>query len=226
MDVADRVEKRRFVGREFLLWLWLESELFDGTLSTRKHGSFGLTIERALALSVGVEGTRIKGGTPARHREAKEALARGKLPEAAGIHVSWGDREIAFTLKAERLALSALSLPTVLGDEADEAPTERRAPRKKKGRPGKGERDDGASDEAHEAFYERMRLTQEVEGLVEALYADFLVLRLGAAWEGVVVPTLRAWMSGEASGAGDPDRYRKKRDAALAAGGRRRSAAR
>jgi len=218
VQIADRVEKRRFVGREFLLWLWLESELLDATLSTRKHGSFGLFIERTLALSVGVEGTRIKGNSPARHREAKEALAVGKLPEAAGIHVTWGDREISFTLKAERLALSGLSLPTVL-DEAEEAPAllEKRPPRRRKG-PGKGKEQE--SDEAHEAFYERMLLTREVEELIEALYADFLVLRLGAAWDGVVVPALRAWASGDPV---DVDRYRKKRDEALAAGGRRRA---
>ena len=42
MQLVDRIERRRFVGREFLVWLWFESELFDATLSTKEHGSFGL----------------------------------------------------------------------------------------------------------------------------------------------------------------------------------------
>ena len=31
MNLADRIEKRLFVGRELLLWLWFESELFEAT---------------------------------------------------------------------------------------------------------------------------------------------------------------------------------------------------
>jgi hypothetical protein len=51
MQLVDRIEKRRFVGREFLLFLWFESEIFEATLQTRKHGSFGLWLERSLVLS-------------------------------------------------------------------------------------------------------------------------------------------------------------------------------
>ena len=36
MQLVDRVEKRRFVGREFLLWLWFESEIFETNLGTSK----------------------------------------------------------------------------------------------------------------------------------------------------------------------------------------------
>src|SRR5689334_1046460 len=103
MQIVDRIEKRRFVGREFLLWLWFESEVFEATLTTEKHGAFGLWIENQLLLSSGKESTRIKGGTPAGSREAKEALLAGKLPETATFRLTFRDRDIAFTLKAERL---------------------------------------------------------------------------------------------------------------------------
>lgn len=223
MQILDRIEKRRFVGREFLLWLWFESETFEATLETRKHGSFGLWIERQLVLSAGAEATRIKGSYPGGSREAKEALLVGKLPEAAGLHVSWGDREITFTLKAERLAISGLSLPTVLDGSGEEAPAlaEARPPRKRKNaRPTEEDRED---DAGYESFYERMRLTREVEELLETLYRDFLTLRLGAAWNTVVLPALRPWVEGAKRV--DPEVYRKKRSAALG-GVARRSAGR
>jgi len=222
MQPADRVEKRRFVGREFLLWLWFESEAFEATLSTRIQGTFGLWIEKHLVLSVGKEATRIKGTFPAGSREAKEALALGKLPEAAGLHLSWGDREVTFTLKAETMALSGLVLPTVLGDEA-EAPAlleTNRRPKKGKKESAKVE-EERVSDERHEAFYERMTLTREVEALVEALYSEFLVLRLSDTWNSVVAPMLGAWVQGEEI---EADAYRKARDAALSASRRGASA--
>jgi hypothetical protein len=217
VQLVDRIEKRRFVGREFLLWLWFESEAFEATLSTKEHGTFGLWIEKHVILSAGKEATRIKGTYPARSREAKEALALGKLPEAAGVHLSLGDREITFTLKAERLALSGLTLPTVLkGGDGDESVSlaPRRPPAARGRKRATAERArESESDEKHESFYERMRLTREVEVLVEALYRDFLVLRLGATWKGAVEPALVQWVRGDT--VPDAGRYRKARNAAL-----------
>ncbi len=204
MQLSDRIEKRRFVGREFLLWLWFESEVLDATLSTAEHGPFGLWIEKRLALSAGKVSTKITSSSPGAGREAKEALLAGQLPESAGIRVAWNGDETSFTLKAEQLAFSGLKLQTVLGKEesargtlVEELKPKPRA-RKRRGRA------DEESDEAHEAFYERMRMTQEFEGLIETLYRDFLALRLSGAWEESVHPLLQAWARGRPV---DTDRY-------------------
>jgi hypothetical protein len=198
MQLADRIEKRRFVGREFLLWLWFESEIFEGNLTTAEHGSFGFWIERQIVLTAGKEGTRIKGSTPANGREAKESLRRGKLPESAGFHVVAGSEESSFTLKAEQLGISGLKLPSVLGKAEDAPPQLLDGPPKlvKRKREDRGRQEARESDEAHEAFYERMSLTRDVEARLEALYRDFLALRLGDDWERVVA-TMRAWAAGE-----------------------------
>lgn len=213
MDLVDRIEGRRFVGREFLLWLWFESEIFEATLATREHGSFGLWIEGRLALAEGQEQTTIKGTTPGHHREAKEALRRGKLPTVAGIHLSWADHEARFALKGETLAIAGLTLPTVLGEEDAPEPALEPAPpprRKKRRARDEGARDDAdaASDEAVEAFYERMHLTKSVEEILVALYRDFLAVRLAPVWDEVVVPTMHAWIAGEEV---DADAYREAR---------------
>jgi hypothetical protein len=206
--LLERIEKRRFVGREFLLWLWFESEIFEGTLATKEHGEFGLWIEKQFVVSEGREITRIRGSTPAGSREAKESLHRGKMPEIAGIHVSREGKDSSFALRAERMAFAGLSLPAVLGKEEAPALLEAKPPpRKKKSRREDDER--AESDEAHESFYERMHLTKDVEGLIEALYRDFLVLRLGPAWEALVVPAIRTWM--EKGGEVDVDAYRAAR---------------
>jgi len=213
MDVFERIELRRFVGRELLLWLWFESEVFEATLSTKMHGSFGMWLEGRLVLSAGQEVTTIKGTTPGNHREAKEALLRGKLPDSAGLHIQWADHDATFTLKAEKLALAGLRLPKKEAEsvaaqtgEGTIAPP-RRA--RRKAAPA-----NIADDEAHEELYERMRLTREVEGIVEALYRDFLALRLGPAWDSFVTPALESWCAGDDV---DADDYGTARTKALAA---------
>jgi hypothetical protein len=225
MQLVDRIEKRRFVGREFLLWLWFESELFEGTLQTEEHGSFGFWIERQIILTTGKEGTRIKGLQPAAGREAKESLRRGKLPESAGFHLVVGSEESSFTLKAEQLGVSGLKLPAVLGDAEQDAPAPlldgppRLVKRKREDR---GRQEARESDEAHESFYERMNLTRALEGRLEALYRDFLALRLGDEWK-MIVRTMRAWAAGEEV---DAEAYRKEREGSRKAPPKRKAAAR
>ena len=192
MNLADRIEKRRFIGREFLLWLWFEAEVFEATLSAHPHGSFGMWFEGQLVLSQDRESTRIKGGYPTAAREAKEALLVGKLPELGGIHLSWRGQEFQFVLRGERIGISGLKLPAVLGDE-DEPPA-LESPRRGRQRKGREE----PADQGHEVFYERMSLARDVEGLLETLYAEFLALRLGAAWDDVAWPLLRRWADGDA----------------------------
>ena len=198
MQVVDRIEKRRFVGREFLLWLWFESELFEATLTTEAHGSFGLWLENQLGLSAGKESTRIKGPLPASGREAKESLLAGKLPETGTFRLTYRDRDFSFTLKAERLAISGLKLPTVLEQETETPSVAPAPPPRRKGKKTSVEEDaEREADARNESFYERMALAREVEELIEALYTDYLALRLSDAWSRTVLPAQAAWASGD-----------------------------
>ena len=215
MDLARKIESRRFFGRELLLFIWFETELFDGTLSAKPVGSFGCWVERTLLLSAGKETTHIKGALPGRAREAKEALRRGKLPDRAGLHLSLHDRDASVTLKAETLGMSGLALPVVLtaarevGEDA--APQAARGKSRRMSRSVE-EEEEREADMRAESFYERMHLAREVEDLFEALYRDFLALRLSPAWPKVVVPALARWVRGEEL---DADAYRKARTQAL-----------
>ena len=209
INLADRIELRRFVGRELLLWIWMESELFDATLSTNEHGSFGLWLEGRLVLDEGKESTTIKGTTPGLHREAKESLLRGKTPERAGLHLSFGDHECTLTLRGETLAFAALVPPAKEKEERSAMATIADAPPPKK----RKKTDDVAGDaNFHEALYDRMHFAREVEDLVTSLYRDFLRLRLSASWDKDVVPALERWVAGEDV---DVERYRRSRDRAI-----------
>lgn len=216
IDLSDRIELRRFVGRELLLWLWLESELFDATLSTKEHGQLGLWLEGRLVLNEGPESTTIKGSAPGMNREAKEALLRGKMPDRAGLHLSFRDRECTLTLRGETLAFAGLVAPRKKEADGDvqvrgagePPPVDSPQVRRRKRRA-----DDGAeNDVVHESFYERMHFARDVEALTTALYRDFLALRLSPAWDAHVVPALEAWVAGADV---DADADRRARDKAL-----------
>ena len=212
MQLVDLIEKRRFVGRELLLVLWMESELFEGTLSTREHGSFGLWIEKKLVLSAGDESTRIIGALPGLGREAKEALLRGQLPESAGIRIAWKDDEKSLVLSGESFAIRGLRLATELGGAEDFVPGGDLVDDlagKKRG-PGKRKKSDPAAEQEQDdtAFYERMTMTRDLEALLAEIYREFLELRLGRRWGAVVVPALQRWAEG---GRVDADAYRAAR---------------
>jgi hypothetical protein len=208
INMADRIELRRFVGRELLLWLWLESELFEATLSTKEHGSFGLWLEGRLVLNEGQESTIIKGSAPGMNREAKESLLRGKMPERAGLHLSFGDHECTLTLRGETLAFAGLVPPRQTKDGDDAPPLDAPPPVRRK----KKQADGAPTDAVHETFYDRMHFARQVEELTTALYRDFLAVRLSPAWDSHVMPALEAWVAGEEV---DVDRYQAARDKAV-----------
>jgi hypothetical protein len=168
-DLAALVEKNRFVGREWLLWLWFESELHETHLRASNGKTCALWIETQITLAADQEEARIKSGMPATTPEAKQALRQGKLPKQARMHAVVDDHEFCWVLKADELAVGALKVPGELKADADR----------------------------HEALYERMRLVEELEAVLEALFADFIALRLSPAWATGVVPALQSWAYGE-----------------------------
>jgi hypothetical protein len=174
MELLDLIEGRRFLGREFVVWLWCESELSETNLEPSGVDPVSMWLEAQITLVLEKEESRLKGAIPASRPEAKEALRQGKLPKEAKMRLVRGDREYVWTLKADSLALSGLKLPTQL----------------KK------------NDEKHEVFYERMMLLEDLEATLEALFTDFVRLRLSDVWDDEILPMLKSWAHGEKVDAG------------------------
>jgi hypothetical protein len=174
MELLDLIEGRRFMGREFVVWLWFESEMQETNLHPTGVDPLSMWLEAQITLVLEKEESRLKGAIPASSPEAKEALRQGKLPKEAKMRVVRGDREYAWTLKADSLGIAGLKLPTQL----------------KK------------NDEKHEVFYERMMLLEDLEASLAALFADFVRMRLSEPWDEEVVPLMKSWAHGEKPDAG------------------------
>jgi hypothetical protein len=169
MELLDLVEGRRFMGREFVVWLWFESEMQETNLRPTGVDPVSMWLEAQITLVLEKEESRLKGAIPASSPEAKEALRQGKLPREAKMRCVRGDREYTWTLKADTLGLSGLKLPTQLKKD----------------------------DEKHEIFYERMMLLNDLDATLAALYADFIQLRLADEWDDDIVPLMQSWAYGE-----------------------------
>ncbi|MFT3774985.1 MAG: hypothetical protein QM820_57285 [Minicystis sp.] len=173
------------MGREFLVWLWFESEIMEGRFDVEGFGACEILLEGQIALTQEKEQSRLKGAAPSTTPEAHEALRQGKLPIQARVRVARGELDFGFIFNAETLGLSAVKIPKVISEEGDEQ------------------------------FYERMYLVEDLEAMLAALYAKFIALRLSTAWDGNVVPAIRAWMRDEAV---DVAAYRKVRSMVKAIG--------
>jgi hypothetical protein len=167
MDLARLIEKQRFLGRELLVFLWFESEMFGGRVGAPGHGLCELFLEDQITLTQAREQSRLKSAAPGCAPETHEALRQGKLPTVARVRVVRGALEYRFLIHADNLAISAVKIPAVSKDESDEP------------------------------FYERMYLIEDLEALLSSFYARFLAIRLSSAWEDAVVPAMMAWVRGE-----------------------------
>lgn len=168
MDLVDLIARTRFLGREFLVWLWFESETFDGRFELPRIGAFQLWLESSITLErehQGREQSKLIGAAPSTTSEAHEALRLGKLPTQARFHLEIDGRGYGAVLHGDTLALSAVTLPQLIQREEDER------------------------------FHERMALLQEVEEVRDALYATFLALRFGSDWDSAVLPRLQDWIA-------------------------------
>jgi hypothetical protein len=185
-DLVERIEQNRFVGREFLLWLWFESQLFETNLAPSGQASCALWLETRITLAFDREESVLKCGAPGGAPEAREALRQGKLPREARIRMISEDREFAWLFKADTLGLASVALPAELTKK---------------------------DDDAHEVLYERMRLVEALEATLEALWSDFLALRLSEAWEATCVPVFGQFAHDEEI---DEAGYTKAKQRALA----------
>jgi hypothetical protein len=170
MDLVDLINSRRFLGSEFLMWLWFKSECYDGMFDIPNHDRVEVVYDDRMTLEAYLAETErnmFRGGAPAYSPEARVALREGKRVQRAKLRVIKEGREWTFNIKAESLDLTSVKIPSLL------------------------------SREEEEQFYERMYLVEELEEILDELFKEFLNVRLTYAWEEVMVPAMREWIASD-----------------------------
>ncbi|MDX9719740.1 MAG: hypothetical protein RBU37_03270 [Myxococcota bacterium] len=150
MDLYDQIESTRFLGVEFLSWLWFRVsagrsvfELDGQPLEVEFDNQ--MTFETTLAET---ERTRLMGGAPSESPEALQAMRCGKVVTVAKLRLRREDREYSFVLNARAMSIASAKIPAVLSKQDDDR------------------------------FYERMDLLSELESSLQGLFGVFLKIRL------------------------------------------------
>ncbi len=167
MDLVSRIANTRFLGREFLTWLWYRSELQEGLFRLGEDRTIEVWFDARLTLeALGdiKEQNVIKSESPTETEEARASLQTGKQVKEARLRVVYDQKQWTATIKADDLSLHGLKLPAVLSREEDDQ------------------------------VYERFELLEEIEDLMDDLFGVFRTIRLDDdAWRPEVA-AIRDWV--------------------------------
>lgn len=167
--MLDVVEGTRFLGPEFLVWLWFRGEMYGTEIEVEGHGAVEVWLDAQLVFESQLDSTErmtLRGASPSGSPESLTAMRQGKLPVRARVALNHGKLSYTFGFDAQRFAISNLKIPAVV-------------------------------EEGEEVFYERMMLVEQLDQLLGALYVEFLMLRISPEWDATLVPAIQRWVSGE-----------------------------
>jgi hypothetical protein len=172
LDVAVAYNRFKFLGDEFLTWLWFVIEqdpaIFKGIDPDLTSFEIGNRIVLEKRKKEFVERITIKGEN-ANFEEGMLALNKGALVAELNLVCRTVEQKWQFTLKGESLNLSGFKTPKI-------APLE-------------------SPDDIEGAILEKVFLYDKILQFLEKLYKTFIKLRTSNNWQNRVVPLIKKWMN-------------------------------
>ncbi len=171
LDVSVSYNRYKFLGHEFLTWLWYLMENDRGFLRNAVADLASLDIGNRIVcenrLQEGVETITIKGDD-AGLEEGMLALKKGAVVTELNLVYTSGDHQWLFTLKGESLCVSNVKLPQTSAEKS--------------------------GDDLEGAVLEKVYLHEKVLELVDLLFKSFIPIRISDDWEENTVPAIREWI--------------------------------
>lgn len=174
MDLVDLIAEKRFLGQEFLTWLWWKSEERGGVVALPEEGDIVVVFEKHMLLEYGEGDSNEKlicRGLQTELQEARTGLVMGKKLEQARIQLVYNDYEWNFTLAAALMEFRNVKLPKTAGPDNVNDQEEREG-----------------------MVLERIHLFEELIRIVLALYRVFLKQRVSEQWREELLK-MREWVA-------------------------------
>jgi hypothetical protein len=179
MDISVAFNNYKFLGEEFLTWLWYaiheESSLINDVMDKERHVE--LLLGNSLSLEKdtpgnGREKISIKG-EEAGLNETLLAISNGAMVTQISLILKIGDTEFSCSLKGEDLSLNSLKCKT-------EAPK--------------------SDEDIDGAVLEKVYLHGLVFDCLDALFGYYIKARLSGDWDKSILPTMKSWITKQKSG--------------------------
>jgi len=178
MDLVDLIQEKRFLGQEFLAWLWYKSEERGGNVELPGIGDILVVFEKHMLLEYGEGDTSEKlicRGLQTELKEARAGLTLGKKPEQARIRLARGEYEFSVTLTAATMEFRNVRLPKTAGADDGDDP-----------------------DSLEGQILERIGLFEELTSLVNELFRVFINIRATSLWPEELIK-IRKWVHSTAA---------------------------
>ena len=172
LDVAIAYNRYRFLGNEFLTWLWYTLENRSAQLAKIDADLSALEIGNRMVLenrrSEGVETITIKGDD-AGLEEGLLALRKGALVTELNLIYRSGDNTWQFNIKGESLNLSSFKTPETAGTQTQE--------------------------DIEGAVLEKIFLYEKVILFIEGAFRHFVRLRISENWDKNNITQIKQWIN-------------------------------
>ena len=169
MDLVDIITEKRFLGQEFLTWLWFKSEETGGVVSMDDSEAI-VSFEKLMLLEAGEGETHEQvtcRGVRAELNEARTGLRMGKKLEQANIHLVVGDHEYRMTIKASRMEFRGVKFPKIIGNND--------------------------LDEVEGRLLDVFGMLHTAYSTVDSLFRHFVRIRVGDLWP-IELSKMNAWV--------------------------------
>ena len=171
LDVAVAYSRYKFLGEEFLTWLWFVIEKNQDLIKNFDTNFVALEVGNRVVFEnrrkESAERITIKGDG-ASLEEGFLALKKGALVTELNLVYKSTELVWQFTLKGESLNISSLSIPNTGSPESD--------------------------DDIEGFALEKIFLYDKALQLIEKIYAHFSKLRVSDSWQSKETPLIRKWI--------------------------------
>ena len=174
LDIAVAYNRFKFLGDEFLTWLWFVIEQDPAVLKNADPDLTSFEIGSRMVLEKKykkpVERITIKG-EDAGLEEARVALKNGALVAELNLIYRSAQQKWQFSLKGESLNLSSLQTPKIAAPESP--------------------------DEIEASVLEKIFLYDKILQFLEKLYKHFIKLRTSNRWQSRELSLIKKWLNSE-----------------------------
>jgi hypothetical protein len=176
LDIAVAYNRYKFLGDQFLTWLWFLIETDQETIRLCDPDIVGLEVGNRMVLenrtTGGLETISIKGDA-AGLEEAIVSLSKGAAVSEIQLIYKTAALEWVFAIKGESLSFSGIKLPENTAVQIDE--------------------------DLDGMILDKLYLYENPLQLIDTLYQSFIQLRLSEKWSSQITVSIKTWLNAERS---------------------------